>query len=657
MTFLVIDVETTGLNPHLDKLHGLAVAWGDTEDESNYYTAGNIPPEVLNALADESIPKVGHNLRFDLKFLSQSGIVVAGETHDTRLLAHILDENSSTGLKELTEYYLGIDRLSNKAEMDKACASIDAKHVGELCAEDLINVGRFTDIISRYAQEDVRNTYSLFLLLSAKLDSNADLVNYYLNEAQPFERVLLKLEQRGIAVNESIFDKYGVILLEEQGQLEDAMYDLAGKQIANVEEKLYQRALLKRKSAKGKAKVERSSDQFDTKFSFASGDHVGSLLYEELELPVKRTKNGKYATGEDVLIELASKAPDFIELFLKWRGVQKLITTYVDGMRDHIIPSAQGPRIFASYGQYTATARTHSSEPNMQNLPRGNFMKRAFVPEPGKLFGYFDYSQVELRIAAHLSQDETMVEQFQLGLDPHRTTAMGAFGVEQVTDEQRQAGKTLNFLLIYDGGPMRLQQELAGVGLEYTLEQCKDFKRAYFDQYPIYRRYLQNQLKLMKEFGALQSETGRIRRLEDIKFGSYLDWRTQSFTGPAALVDELKEYPGQHMTAPLIFEKASRRFSHAKKQGYNYPVQHLGAHIMKCALMKLADAGYDIVTTVHDSVVVQIETAEQIDLIRKIMETAYPLSVPLKVDAKILNSLDEKDIFVPDTLHKMSCVI
>lgn len=638
MDFIVIDVETTGLSWQRDKLHGLGVCVGGL---THYYSAQNIPDDLKAALANPAIPKVGHNVRFDLKFLHAAGIQVSGDVHDTMLLAHLLDENGGVGLKELVPRYLGANRLGDKAAMDAACGLAGARNIAELSAADLDGPlqGQFFNVIGRYCEEDCLNTHDLFLLLSSKLGQDEGLTAYYMNEIVPFEKCLLDIELEGCFINEAALDKYGAELRIEQTQLEAQMHELAADKIAEIEESLYESAKAKRKTPKGKEKVLRRSNAYSTIFCFSSGPHIGRLLYEGFTFPAVRTAKGNYDTSEATLSSLKGngRAEEFLKVFFKWRAAQKNLSTYVDGLREHIVNG----KIHSNYGQTTATARTKSSAPNMQNLPRGSVVKQAFLPAKGNVYVYFDYSQVELRIAAHLSQDSTMLSWFNLGIDPHQMIAT-QLGVD------RQVGKTINFLAIYDGKQVRLHQSLVDVGItQYTPEDCKEILKGYWKEITEYRAYLDAQLALVRKEKRLVSSTGRIRRLPDIVYGDYLDWRNRTFTGSASLINGLKAYSSEYLTHDTVFERASIRYSHAKKQAFNFPVQHLGAAIMKNSIIELRKQGYVVVTTVHDSVVVSlpVERIGEVQNIQRIAENAYKLSVPLKCDVKILNSLDEKDLF------------
>lgn len=638
MNFLVVDIETTGLDFRTERIHGVGLRWGTGPDEACYYRVEELP-EI-----DPNIPWVLANGRFDIKFLAKAGIPIPHEWHDVRLMGHLLDENNSTGLKEMTERYLGQGRLGDKAALDSTFNKAEVHNIAQLCAKDLDSADApYRDIIGNYCNEDTLNTYELFMLLGEKLYEDQELARYYVEEAQPFERVMLDMELEGMRVDVSVLDNYGEGLRKQQAQLELDMAVACAAEVNKIEEELYAAALEKRKSPKGKAAVNRRSTQYGTAFSFASPKHVGKLVYEELGAELKTTSKGSFALDEASLQTLRDKSEGklkaFLELFASWRGVQKELTTYVDGLKEHVVDG----KVNSLYGQYTVTGRTHSSAPNVQNLPRGSTIKRAFIPAEGNCFIYFDYSQIELRIAAHLSQDPTMLSWFRLGIDPHQDLA-NKIGVE------RQVAKGINFLGIYDGKAFRLHETLLQAGItRLSVDDCAELLRVYWEAIPHYKQYLKAQLDEVRNTQTLRSQTGRLRRLPDIEFGDVLDWRFRTVRGATAKqIEALRTYPSEYLGDAELFERASRRYSHAKKQAYNFPVQHLGATIMKKALMALRARGYTIVTSVHDSAVIEVakeHVGPAVLEIQAIAESAMELSVPLKVDIKILASLDEKNLY------------
>lgn len=658
MKLVVLDLETTGLKWYSDKIHGIGIAYSET-NAKYYFSKDGYPKVLLDTLRDPSVAKVGQNIRFDLKFLKFAGIEVNGPIYCTRQMAQLLDENQSAGLKDLTERIFGKENLSNKSELDSAIGKAKVKHVGELCTLDLsTRLGDFTEIIAKYCIEDTINTWKLFFHLGAKLKEKNEKVkayfkaskgplDYYLEESMPTELVLRDIECQGVPVNYDALQTWKEKLEKESEHIKGQIFQAAAEHIPALEASKVQRAVEKRINEGRKSLELTTAERLKTKWLPTSNKDVADLLFGVLKVPGEKTGKGNWKCDEGVLSAVAEgvsgTAQSVARLLLSLRTVEKLRGTYAEGFLER----AYRGRMYPGYPAHTVTGRLSSEEPNFQNMPRGCEVKRALVPSaPDKCFVYCDYSQVELRIAAHLSQDPQMMEQFTLGLDPHRATAASIFSIpeSEVTDKQRQVGKTVNFLLIFDGGPMRLQEQLKqDTGMEFSIEECKAFKEAYFDKYPVYRKHLIDLLNSSIRAGAVLSEAGRLRTVPDLVFGKFIDSRNRRWVGPPRLEAQLKGVEGRD-----YYDKASKLYSHGKKQCFNFPVQSLGATITKRALIELAKKGFKIVTTVHDSIIVEVPrqyAQMEAHHIVEIMESAYKLSVPLKVDCKILNSFDEKDVF------------
>lgn len=674
MRLLFLDIETEGLLWKTEKVHG--VGWAREEDETIYEPFPNISGELEEALADPGVAVIGSNIRFDLRFLHRAGRKIAVQPWDLKLFAQMLDENSSLGLKELTTRYLGKEHLSDKAEMDRVVSLAGVKHVGDLCKLDLANPGSHFDIISRYCQEDVNNSLKLFHVFVEKLKEldvrwrevrgvSKTPLDYLKEEALPVEEVLLHMETRGIKIDPKAITETQAALNKEHAELLAGLNDTYKEQIAYVEEELYEKALEKRKTEKGKARVLRGDDSYATRFLWSSAQHVGKLIYEGFRVPeqlVSRTKSGLYSTGDAELAALKIALPpehpalDLLALFNKYRASQKLMTTYVSNDSGLVSEISDG-RIYSLYLQAgsskeggvggTATGRLSSQAPNLQNLPRAGGIKKFFVPDTeGHVFAYFDYSQVELRVAAHLSQDEELLSAYKKGIDLHTLTAAGVFKCrfEEVTKEQRQAAKTINFAMIYDAKAYRLWQELGPLG--YSLDQCEEMREAFFDRYSGYKAYLKKILAYVRETGTVISETGRVRRLPDIAYGDALNWARKTVDCDREMFERLKGYPTERLSPSEAFMRAKKKYNHATKQAYNFPIQSLGASVAKRAMIKLYSQGYDLVTQCHDSIVIQLLKKNSIDCladIRHTMERTYQLSVPLVAEGKLIKSLDESD--------------
>lgn len=676
---MVLDIESTGLSDLDDKLHGIAVC--KEEDNVEYHPIWNVPVSVRQDLANPSITKIAHNGRFDLRFLIRNGFEINGKVYDTMLMAQLIDENSPLGLKPLSERYLGAGSLANKRRLDQAVSEAGCKSVAGLCNLDLLDPAHpHFDIIAEYAVEDAHNTFKLFHIFKAKLEDlhikakkllgiQETPLTYFTKEVVPTEQLLLEIELRGVRIDLDMIEQVKAEAVGRQNALLDRLSDLCADKISDVEEDLYVKAVEKRKSPAGKAKVLRQSNKYDTLFSWDSNQHVGKLFYEKFRISpalVRKTESGQYMLSESYLkflqVSLINGHPlaDVLRAYAAYKKTCKTVSTYTGdsevGIVSHMRRTSEGtPWMYPRYLAKTVTGRLSGQAPNMQNLQRGSPVKRFFVPaSENDIFVYADFSQIELRIAAHVSGDEKLVEAYTLGIDLHRQTASGVFEVEQkdVNDLQRQVGKTVNFLLIYDGSAKRLMDELRDKnGLEYTIEDCMRFREAFFDLYRGYKAYLDGQKKFMARYKMTFSEAGRVRRLPDMVYGDHLNYKAKRFVGPAELAAKLLEHPGEKVGDPEeLFWRARRKFSHATKQGFNMPIQSLGATITKRAMVALRSAGYKLISTVHDSVIVQIRKTEthKLDEIRHILENTYKIKVPLKVEMKLLNSFDEKDVYDVD---------
>lgn len=674
MRLLFLDIESEGLRWKSDKIHG--VGWATEEDGTCYeYFPEGLSAELLELLADPNVAVIGSNIRFDLRFLIENGVTVNAQPWDLKLLAQLIDENGPLGLKDLTARYLGKDHLSDKAELDRVVSLAGIKHVGDLCRLDLANPGSYYDTVSGYCQEDVNNSLKLFYVLIKKLKllheawlargAKKTLLDYLKEEALPVEAPLLHMEVRGIKVDFKAVEETRRALELEHEQLLRQLGEENAEKIAKIEEELFQKAREKRKTPKGKAGVQRRSDAYQTRFLWSSSSHVGKLIYEGFEVPerlVSRTKSGLYSTGDAELTALKGALPPehalqaFLATFGKLRASQKLITTYI-AEDSGLLADVQNGRVHSLYLQAgsskeggvggTATGRLSSQSPNMQNIPRTGGIKKFFVPDsPESVFAYLDYSQVELRIAAHLSQDEELLSAYQRGIDLHALTASGIFrkDFKDVTKEERQAAKTVNFAMIYDAKGYRLWQELGPLG--YSLEACEEMREAFFIKYAGYLKFLKQVLKYVKETSCVISECGRVRRLPDIHYGEALNWARKTVDCTPEMYAALKHNPTEKLAPQEAFIRAKKRYNHAMKQAYNFPIQSLGASITKRAMIKLYEQGYDLVTQVHDSITIQLPKHNAIDSladIRHTMERTYQLTVPLVAEGKLVKSLDESD--------------
>ncbi len=532
----------------------------------------------------------------------------------------------------------------------------------------------YSQLIGKYCCEDVRNTYSIFYVLGERMKKASEAMreilgakktirDYFLEESMPFEKAILETELNGLRINQDEIARVRDEELARQAGALDALNKAVAEKIDEIEEELYQTEVAAKKTPKGKDAVERRSDKYGTAFSWESAKLVGKLFFEKYSVPealVTRTKKGQYVTSEPALAELGRKLSSdhpiqpVLSLFHEFKKSSKLASTYTGDNERGFVSRMHEGRIYTEYNPFIVTGRLSSVNPNLQNLPRSSPVKRFFRADSDlSVIVHADYSQLEMRVAAHLSQEPTMMEQFRLGLDPHRSLAAKIFQCSEktITDEQRQRGKTANFALIFDCGPMRLVGEFKDkAGIEISQDEARDIKDAFFnEQYRDYRAYLDKLLEQAYRLQRVIAETGRVRRLPDIIFGAHL--RYGKWNGPRELTVELEKrmeanqikwWPNMEKT---IHNAAKIEFNHAKNQAFNFPVQSLGASVCKRAIVALHAAGFKVLATVHDSIDVEIP-ANRLDLvadIRRIMETTYRLSVPLKTDIKLLKSFDEGD--------------
>lgn len=691
--FMCLDVETTGLDWTTDKLHGIGV--GYEEDVAQYYPSWNIPKSVRDNLANPKIAKIGQNLHaFDAKFVQKFGMPINGEFHDTKILAHLIDDQQSLRLKEMAAKYLGEDSLEGKRELDQYLSSNGCGHVGQLCAKDLLHDEHpHLPVIAKYCIEDVNNTTKLFFLFTKKLQEMDRILksapfnfkkspwDYYLEEAMPLERVLFEMEYRGIRVNLKAIHDIRDNALDRMKDIEGTLTKILVNRIPKVEHEIYQMALKKVTTEKAKKKVVAGAGK--NKFSWSNNNHFGLLLYKYCDLDaefIQRTAKGKYQTDKTALgnikarLDLKHPLQRVLKLFSEYKLCAKIATTYTGTNKKGIISKIRtasdgSARIYPEYQQTTSTGRLKCKNPNMQNLKRDSEVKKFFITDhEDEVFDDADYSQIELRTGAHLSQDRALLEAYIEGKDVHLRTASRLYDREitKADDLERQAGKRTNFLTIFDGGPHRLAACLkSDTGEDFSVEQCKEFIKIWFEIYPGVRAYLDAQLEFFKKYKFCISETGRVRRLPDIIFGKDIKWFkefdersgkerwTPKYVGPSKqredlisrILSENQKLSHRQVTESMIGWEARRWYQHAIKAGYNQPIQGLAASITKRAMIALHAAGRVITNQVHDSLAVprkrgDLKAHKQVI---EIMENTYKLSLPVTVDCKVISSFHPND--------------
>lgn len=475
------DSETTGIDPNQAELVGMSFS---VKSHEAYYVpipedqteARQVVHEFKAIFENGNICKVGQNIKYDAIMLKWYGVEVRGAYFDTMIAHYLLEPELRHSMDYMSETYL-------KYQPVKINELIGKKGKGQLTMRQVE-----VDLVKDYAAEDADITLQLqeFLEPQLKKDSLDEL--YYKIE-EPLIKVLVDLEYEGIKVDVDFLKEYSVEL---------------GKEILKLEDKIY--------------------EQVGEKFNIGSPKQVGEILFDKLKAPGgKKTKTGQYSTSEDILADLANYVPVAGDI-LKHRGLQKLLSTYVDALPKMINPRTG--RIHSSFNQaLAATGRLSSNNPNLQNIPirsaEGARVREAFVPrDEHHLLVSADYSQIELRLIAEISGDEAMLEAFQSGQDIHKATAARVFGVpfEEVTTEQRYRSKTVNFAIIYGGGATLLGRSL---GIKRT--EASELIAQYFNQYPGLKKYMERTVADARQNGYVTTLMGRRRYLREINSKSQLE--------------------------------------------------------------------------------------------------------------------------------------
>ncbi|MCA8921521.1 MAG: DNA polymerase I [Planctomycetes bacterium] len=577
----VFDLETTSLRPEEAEIVGMAFAY--SRGEAYYVPAveststggafelfsfkldfAPLLERLRPLLEDPSVEKGGQNVKYDTLVLAHHGVHVQGVTFDTLLESYLIDPAARThGLDDLALRYLGYKKIATREVMGTGRGK---RTMDKLRDEEILP----------YASEDADITLRLHQQFSRRMAEQPRLQELYRDVELPLMKLLGKMERRGIRVDTQALAELGVELRERIAQLSKEIYELAGEAI-----------------------------------NLSSPKQVGGLLFDRLKLhevaglKAKRTATGAYSTDAETLETLREHHP-LVGKLLEHRGLEKLLGTYVDALPGLI--GAKTGRVHTSFNQaVAATGRLSSSDPNLQNIPvrtaEGKRIRAAFVAgaEDWVLVAA-DYSQVELRILAHYSQDDALLEAFRADKDVHAATAASVFGVpfEEVTPELRGRAKAINFGIAYGMGAQRLARDTA-----LSLEEARAFIENYFARFPGIKGYLEAQVQFARKFGYVETLLGRRRPLPDIR--------------------------------------ATRRLarSNAERMAINTPIQGSAADIIKIAMVRidrrLAEADLDahMLLQVHDELVFECPAAQRealVTLVREEMQSAFPLAVPLKVD-------------------------
>ena len=579
--YVAVDTETTGLDDMVAQLVGVSLCvepgkacyiplihkarGSDDLFGSDDLAEGQIPTEealrlLTPMLEDPSILKIGQNMKYDSKIFAQLGINVA-PIDDTMLLSYAMHAGlHGHGMDTLSERYLSHTPIPIKPLLGTGKSAITFDKVP-------------LDDAVKYAAEDADITLRLWQLFKPQLH-RVGVTKVYETLERPLVPVLAAMERSGVKVDRDTLSRMSNAFAQKMAGLEDEIYELAGR-----------------------------------KFNVGSPKQLGEILFDEMGLEGgKKGKTGAYATGADVLEDLATEH-DLPARVLDWRQVSKLKSTYTDALQDHINPDTG--RVHTSYSIAGAsTGRLASTDPNLQNIPirseEGRRIREAFVAEPGKALVALDYSQIELRILAHIANIPELKQAFQDGIDIHALTASEMFGVplDEMTSDVRRQAKAINFGVIYG---------ISGFGLARNLRipraEAQGFIDRYFERFPGIRTYMNDTKAFAKEHGFVQTLFGRKIHTPEI-----------SAKGPRA--------------------------GFAQRAAINAPIQGTAADVIRRAMIRMPDAIKDLPATmllqVHDELLFEVEKGAEDDLIaaaRQVMENAadpvVKLDVKLDVDAGV----------------------
>ena len=559
------DTETTGFDMFRDRIVGMSFAVEAHEAWYVDFSVENTPAfaEAVRPLFEnEAITKVAQNIKFDMMVLSRLGIEVRGEKIDTMILHYLLDAESRHNMNFLAERYLHYTPIAIESLIGKGARQLTM---------DQVNV----EAVKEYAAEDADITMQLKQVLWAEVEQQG-LVELYRKVEEPMIDVLAAMELAGVKIDAGQLAEYGVELNAELQRLEDEIRRGADEPLLNVN----------------------------------SARQLGEVLFGKMRITdkPKMTKTKQYSTDEEYLQSFAGKHP-IVDNILTYRGVKKLLSTYVEALPQLINPVTG--RIHTSYNQaVTATGRLSSTNPNLQNIPvrddMGRRIREAFVPsDSDHVLLSADYSQVELRLMAHLSGDEQLVDAFKQGADIHSATAAKLYhkSIEEVTSDERRKAKTANFGIIYGISAFGLSQRL-----DIPRGEAKELIEGYFATYPQVKEYMDRAIAEAKERGYVVTAFGRRRYLHDIT--------------------------SRNAVARGV----------AERNAINAPIQGSAADIMKLAMIeihrrfKAEGIESKMILQVHDEVVVDTLRSE-LDRVKQIvkesMESVASLRVPLISDAGI----------------------
>ena len=560
------DTETTSLDVLDAELVGFSFAMHNAELPTAYYVPVSANREEAQATVDlfrpvfenEEIEKTGHNIKYDLMVLGNYGVELKGRLFDTMIAHYLLQPELRHSMDYLAEILLKYKTI----------------HIDELIGAKGKNQGSMRDValekITIYAAEDADITLRLRDVLEQQIEEKG-LRELFYDVEMPLVRVLADMECTGVLIDDFALAQSSSVMTAEMQRIERHIKELSG---ANI--------------------------------NISSPKQVGELLFDVLKISEKpkKTKSGQYVTDEETLESLRSKHPVVSEI-LEYRGVKKLLGTYIDALPKLI--NRKTGRVHTSFNQtVTATGRLSSSNPNLQNIPirdeQGKEIRKAFIASEGRVFMSADYSQVELRLMAHLSQDKNMMDAFNADHDIHAATAANIYKVpiEEVTSDMRRKAKTANFGIIYGISIFGLSERL-GV----SRAEAKELIDGYFMSFPGVKEYIDSTIENARRDGYVETLLHRRRYLPDINS------RNANVRG------------------------------YAERNAVNAPIQGTAADIIKIAMVKIADRlkreglKTEMLLQVHDELNfnVPLDEVDRVkELVREEMEGAIELSVPLRVD-------------------------
>lgn len=561
--FLSLDTETTGTDPISAKLVGLSFSIRENQAfyvpiPQNDKESQKIVNEFKPVYENEKILKIGQNIKYDLLVLQNYGVELKGKIFDTMIAHYLLQPELHHGMDYLAEVYLNYQTI----------------HIEELIGSKGKNQKNMADLpptaVYEYACEDADVTLKLKNVLEPLLKEN-DCDRLFWEIEMPLMPVLAYMERNGVCIDREGLKETSRLYTEEMNRIEKDIHELAG-----------------------------------TDFNIASPKQVGEVLFDRLKIvdKPKKTKTGQYVTSEEVLESLRAKHP-VVEKILEHRGLKKLLGTYIDALPKLVNPVTG--HIHTSFNQtITTTGRLSSSNPNLQNIPvrneYGKEIRKAFIPEEGCLFFSADYSQIELRIMAHLSGDEHMIEAFRNGQDIHAATAAKIFkkSLEEVTKEERSKAKTANFGIIYGITAFGLAERM---GVSRT--EAKELIEGYFQTYPKVKEYMNRSIEMAREKGYTETVYHRKCHLRDINSHN-------------AVVR-----------------------GYAERNAINSPIQGSAADIIKIAMIHIyrrfreEQLRSKMILQVHDELNFSVypEEKEKVQqIVIEEMENAYSMLVPLEAD-------------------------